>query len=216
LNSHKFVLIITLSGLWIAESFGQINQNRITTAYELLYKQVKNKDSALTKTYREYQCSKNVFGEVQYYRKNEKLQLIIHGFKNDAQEEYSFEHYYFEDNELVLHVKFNEIIRFNTTYFKSKDRSTSGMEKVLDVTETRTFLNKTEKSIQCYNRNKMEVYAKWDTDLFSSLPLTPIDCNEEFDYFANDLGDKFRLLKKAENKLPSSRSRNPKCIFFIW
>ena len=120
--------------------YGQdIPQNEINVSYEEFLKEVgkKERDTLIKQTFRRYECSEYLSGNIYFYYREDKLKLIKHMYKQNWDS--NLEYYYIENDSLKLVTTFTEIIRSNTHYTDSKKGSSFSMEKVLNVTETRTF-----------------------------------------------------------------------------
>ncbi|WP_128755240.1 hypothetical protein [Aquimarina sediminis] len=202
-NSIFFLLFLTFT-------YGQeLSQNEVNTSYEVFLEAVAKKDTLIKQVFKRYKCSEYFSGSVNFYYKDEKLKLIKHLYKQHS--DVSLEYYFIENDTLRLQTVVSEITRFNTFSFKSAHENSSSIEKVLEVTEFRTFFDN-YLTAGCYEKKHMEKLSEWDNDLFKSLDFNKSSCLKDN---VDDVHYKYRLLRKAETKLISYRNK-PSCIFYMW
>jgi hypothetical protein len=193
-------------------NYGQeISQDKMNTSYEEFLKEVgkKDRDTLIKQVYKRYECSEYFSGNIYYYYKNDQLKLIKHIYKQNWDN--SLEYYYIENGTLRLHTIFTEIIRANTRYTESERETSFSMEKVLDVTENRTFLSQ-NRIVMCHERQDMKKQSEWDQDFFNTLSFKKVDCTADLE----DLRYKYRILRKAEKKLIKYGGKPYGCIFYLW
>ncbi|MFC5044912.1 hypothetical protein ACFSTE_21370 [Aquimarina hainanensis] len=183
----------------------------INRSYEEFLKK-KDADTTITKSIREYVCSEDVKGRVTFYYQKDTLQLIIHRYKQGFYNDPSIEYYYIENNQLALVTTFSEIIHMNTYSHESKERKVAGVEKVLELVENRTFINK-QGQLSCRERRYGRKLSEWDQTYFDTLPFNEQSCPEHIE----EIRSKYRLLQKVEKKFKSIYYKNKKgCIFYLW
>jgi hypothetical protein len=193
-------------------NYGQeISQDKMNTSYEEFLKEVgkKDRDTLIKQVYKRYECSEYFSGNIYYYYKNDQLKLIKHIYKQNWDN--SLEYYYIENDTLWLHTTFTEIIRANTRYTESERETSFSMEKVLDVTENRTFLS-LNRFVMCHERVDMKKQSEWEQDFFNTLSFKKVDCTADLE----DLRYKYRILRKAEKKLIKYGGKPYGCIFYLW
>ncbi|WP_152538658.1 hypothetical protein [Aquimarina macrocephali] len=193
-------------------NYGQeISQDKMNASYEEFLKEVgkKEKDTLIKQVSKRYNCSEYFSGNIYYYYKNDQLKLIKHIYKQNWDN--SLEYYYIENDTLRLYTTFTEIIRANTRYTKSEREASFSMEKVLDVTENRSFLSQS-RIVMCHERQDMKKQSEWDQDFFNTLSFKKVDCTIDIE----DLRYKYRILRKAEKKLVKYGGKPYGCIFYLW
>ncbi|WP_131248891.1 hypothetical protein [Aquimarina atlantica] len=193
-------------------NYGQdISQDKINISYEEFLREVgkKERDTLITQISKRYHCSEYFSGNIYYYYKDDQLKLIKHIYKQNWDN--SLEYYYIKNDTLQLFTTFTEIIRSNTRYTKSERESSFSMEKVLDVTENRTFLRQNH-IVMCHERQDMKKQSEWDQDFFNTLNFKKADCTIDVE----DLRYKYRTLRKAEKKLVKYGGKPHNCIFYLW
>lgn len=193
-------------------NYGQeVSQKQVNTSYEEILKEIgkKERDTLIKQVFKRYQCSEYLSGNIEFYYQNDQLKLIKHSYKQNWDN--NFEYYYLENDTLRLYTTFTEILRANTRYTQSETDTSFSMEKVLDVTENRTFLNK-KNVLMCLERKDMQKQSEWDNDYFNTLSFKKADCTTDI----VDIQYKYRILRKAETKLIKHGGKPPGCIFYLW
>lgn len=192
--------------------YGQeVPKGEVNVSYEEFLKEAvkKERDTLIKQVSRRYECSEFLSGNIVFYHKNDKLRLIKHTYKQNW--DVSLEYYYIENDTLRLFTTFTEIIRANTKYTEGERETSFSMEKVLDVTENRTFLSQNH-VVMCQDRQHMEVQSKWDQEFFNSLSFKKADCITDI----AEIHHKYRMLRKAEKLLRHYGGKKPNCIFHMW
>ncbi len=193
-------------------NYGQeSSQKQVNTSYEEILKAIgeKERDTLIKQVFKRYQCSEYLSGNIEYYYKKDQLRLIKHSYKQNS--DHNFEYYYLENDTLRLYTTFTEILRSNTHYIQSERATSFSMEKVLDVTENRTFLSQKD-ILMCVERKDMQKQSEWNNDYFNTLNFERADCTTDL----LDIQYKYRILRKAEKKLVKYGGKPPGCIFYLW
>ncbi|WP_103864030.1 hypothetical protein [Aquimarina sp. I32.4] len=187
----------------------ELSKDTTVSGYETLLKAIIAKDTLITRAFKQYECSEQFSGSIDYFYKKEKLKLIKHVYKENA--DVTLEYYYVQNDTLKLQTIFTEITRFNTLLQESAQRKAFSAEKVLDVTEYRTYI-KDNVIASCYTRGDMQKFSEWDHDAFNALSFEKSGCKIPID----EINYKYNLLRKAEKKLINYYGQKPRCIFHLW
>lgn len=204
--------IVILSFFYCSNSFSQNYQTQnISITYKELLAKIAEKDTTIHRTSKKYNCSEDFFGTIHYYYKDKSLRLIKHVYKQGFYEEYATEYYYLKNDSLLLQTVISQKTHLNTQSFESKYKQMASAEKVVEITEQRIFLDNYKVHPKCYVKSHGMKLAEWDQDYFENLKFKESTCLET----SKDIDYKYRLLRKAEQKLNLFR-KNPGCIFNMW
>lgn len=192
--------------------FGQeLQHDKIFIDYEQLLEEINNGE--LKQRVAEYKCSEDVYGEVHFFYRQDSLRLIKHAYKQGVYQEYAKENYYLKGDSLLLQTVFTEMINLNTNYYSNSQGSyVSGAEKFLELKEERRLISPSNFGMICYERSFGAKISEWDQDYFNTLDFSKAECVD----YLNDTKDKFKLLRKVEQKFLNSLHKNPPCIFHVW
>ncbi|MCK8522587.1 hypothetical protein M0D21_13465 [Aquimarina sp. D1M17] len=204
-NFVLLVFFVTLSQA--QEGFKETN-----LSFRAFQEAIAEKDTLISHISKNYKCSENLSGRIEFYHKGDKLKLIKHTYQQGFARDVYLEYFFIENDMIRLKTSISEIIRMNTLYKKSSQGSSSlSAEKVVEVIEHAMFFKENGES-SCYERRHGEILSKWDVDYFETVPFEKSNCQEDIE----DIRYKYRLLRKAEKKLESYSNRKPSCIFHLW
>ncbi|WP_405208406.1 hypothetical protein [Aquimarina sp. LLG6339-5] len=205
-----FSLVLLL--FFLSVSHGQESFVDVNDSYEIFLKRITAKDTLIKNRTKYYKCSEDLSGRIELYYLHDTLRLMTHIYKQGFGNDTFLENYFINEDKLKLKTSISEIMYMNTLYKESSQGvSSTTAEKVIEVTEQRMYFENKENS-GCFERKHSEKLADWDHKYFNTLVLKKGTCIED----AADVGYKYRLLRKAEQKLQSYSNRKRQCIFHIW
>ncbi len=196
----------------LSTSYGQEAFNESNDDYEIFLKRITDKDTLIKNRTKYYKCSEDLSGRIEFYFQDKELKLMTHIFKQGFGNETFIENYFIVKDTLRIKTSISEEMYMNTLYKESSQGvSSTSVEKVIEVTEQRMFFHSDANKF-CFERKHGEKLSEWNPEYFNTLPFKNSNCIED----AEDIHYKYRLLRKAENKLESYSNRKPTCIFHMW
>lgn len=192
--------------------FGQEVFDETNNSFEIFLKRITDKDTLIKNRTKYYKCSDDLSGRIEFYYQDKELRLMTHIYKQGFGNDTFLENYFIEKDTLRIKTSISEEMYMNTLYKESSQGvSSTSVEKVIEVTEQRMFFLSNNKKL-CFERKHGEKLSEWNQEYFNALIFKKSKCIED----AEDILYKYRLLRKAENKLESYSNRKPKCIFHMW
>ncbi len=197
---------------FVTLSYAQEEFTKVDLSFRALQEAIAKKDTLITYVSKNYKCSENLSGRIQYYYKENQLKLIKHTYQQGFARDVYLEYFFVENDTIRLKTSISEIIRMNTLYKESSQGVSSlSAEKVVEVIEHVLFFEGNN-NVGCYERRHGEKLSQWDADFFETIPFEKSNCQEDVE----DIRFKYRLLRKAEKKLENYSNRKPSCIFHLW